>query len=116
MVIPMYPQSLQTAVLTAAADLRWQTVKDKASFHWMSEGLTGLYYEWFIRQKLKVDIKEHFIESYITWITKESAGIPHLDSKLREIFWQQIPFSKPVVEKLITHNVVYQELSQHYGA
>ncbi|MDR3284566.1 MAG: hypothetical protein LBS97_05260 [Treponema sp.] len=115
-VIPMYPKNLQTAILNAVADLRWQTAKEKASFHWMSEGLTGNYYEWFSRQKLKMDIKEHFIDSYIIWITKESNGIPQLDSKLREIFWRQIPFSKPVVERLKSRNAVYQELSQRDGS
>ena len=42
-IIPMYPRNLYLAVLTAVADLRWQVAKEKASFYWMEEGLTGHY-------------------------------------------------------------------------
>ncbi|MBQ3835784.1 MAG: hypothetical protein II814_01510, partial [Treponema sp.] len=45
-VVPMYPRDLKVAVLTAVADLRWQVAKEKASYYWMEEGLTGQYYEW----------------------------------------------------------------------
>jgi hypothetical protein len=112
-VIPMYPKTLLVTILTALADLRWQTAKEKASFHWMSEGLTGQYYEWFAKQKIKGDIKDYFIDSYITWITKESNGLYHMDAALRSIFWKQIPFSETVIEKLKTHSAVYQNLAQH---
>jgi hypothetical protein len=108
----MYPKNLLVTILTALADLRWQTAKEKASFHWMSEGLTGQYYEWFAKQKIKGDIKDYFIDSYITWITKESNGLHQMDAALRSIFWKQIPFSKTVVEKLKTHSAVYQNLAQ----
>ena len=50
-VIPMYPRDLKIAVLTAVADLRWHVAKEKASFYWMEEGLTGQYYEWIDKQK-----------------------------------------------------------------
>ena len=40
-VVPMYPKDLKIAVLTAVADLRWQVAKEKASYYWMEEGLTG---------------------------------------------------------------------------
>ena len=40
-VVPMYPRDLKIAVLTAVADLRWQVAKEKASYYWMEEGLTG---------------------------------------------------------------------------
>jgi hypothetical protein len=69
-IIPMYPKNLYLAVLTAVADLRWQVAKEKASFYWMEEGLTGNYYQWFQAQKLKGDIKEYFIRDYILWMTK----------------------------------------------
>ena len=57
--IPMYGKSLRIAVLTAVADLRWQVAKEKASYYWMEEGLTGNYYQWFQAQKLKGDVKEY---------------------------------------------------------
>ena len=70
--IPMYPKNLQIAVLSAVADLRWQVAKEKASYYWMEEGLTGNYYQYFQKMKLRGDVKDYFIQDYITWMTKES--------------------------------------------
>ena len=111
-VIPMYPKNLYIAVLSAVADLRWQCAKEKASYHWMEEGLTGNYYQWFAAQKLKGDVKEFFIQDYILWMTKESEGIQRLDKELRGTFWRYMPFSKEVKEKLRNRSFVYQELYQ----
>jgi len=111
-VIPMYPRNLYLAVLTAVADLRWQVAKEKASFYWMEEGLTGHYYQWFQSLKLKGDIKEYFIRDYILWMTKEAEGIQKLDKDVRGTFWRHMPFSQEVKEKLKLRNLVYQELYQ----
>ena len=111
-VIPMYPKNLYLAVLYAAADFRWQVAKEKASFYWMEEGLTGHYYQWFQAQKLKGDIKEYFINDYILWMTKEAEGIQKLDKDVRGTFWRYMPFTKEVKEKLKTRSYVYQELYQ----
>ena len=110
--IPMYPRNLYLAVLTAVADLRWQAAKEKASFYWMEEGLTGHYYQWFQSQKLKGDIKEYFIRDYILWMTKEAEGIQKLDKDVRGTFWRHMPFTKEVKEKLKNRSFVYQELYQ----
>ena len=110
--VPMYSRSLQIAVLTAIGDLRWQVAKEKASFYWMEEGITGNYYQWFTKMKMKGDLKAAFIQDYITWITKESEGTQRLDKELRGAFWRHIPFSQPVKEKLKTRNFTYQELYQ----
>jgi len=111
-IVPMYPRSLYYAVLTAVADLRWQVAKEKASFYWMEEGLTGHYYQWFLSQKMKGDIKEYFIQDYILWMTKEAEGIQKLDKDVRGTFWRYMPFTREVKEKLKTRNLVYQELYQ----
>ena len=110
--IPMYSRNLKIAALIAVADLRWQVAKEKASYYWMEEGITGHYYQWFTKQKLKGDLKESFIQDYILWMTKESEGIQKLDRELRGTFWRYLPFSQPVKEKLKTRNLVYQELYQ----
>ncbi len=110
--IPMYPKNLQAAVLTAVADLRWQVAKEKASFYWMEEGLTGNYYQWFTAKKIRGDVKEYFIQDYVVWITKESEGIQKLEKEVRGIFWRFMPFSKEIKEKLKTRSYVYQELYQ----
>jgi len=111
-VVPMYPRDLKIAVITAVADLRWQVAKEKASFYWMEEGLTGQYYQWFDSQKLKGDLKEYFIADYVLWMTKESEGVQRLDKEIRGIFWRHIPFSQDIKEKLKTRSLVYQELYQ----
>ncbi|MFP3090793.1 hypothetical protein LQZ21_10765 [Treponema sp. TIM-1] len=110
--VPMYPKNLTTALLSAVADLRWQVAKEKASYYWMEEGLTGNYYQWFSARKLKGDLKDYFIEDYITWMTKESEGIQKLDKEVRGIFWRYMPFAQPVKEKLKNRSFVYQDLYQ----
>jgi hypothetical protein len=110
--IPMYPKNLSLAVLTAVADLRWQVAKEKASYYWMEEGLTGNYYQWFQSRKIRGDVKEFFIQDYLVWLTKESEGIQKLDKEIRGIFWRYMPFSKEIKEKLKTRSYVYQELYQ----
>ena len=110
--IPMYPRNLYIAVLSAVADLRWQVAKEKASYHWMEEGLTGRYYQWFAGQKIKGNIKDYFVQDYIVWMTKEAEGIQKLDKELRGSFWRYMPFSQEVKEKLRNRSYVYQELYQ----
>ncbi len=111
-VIPMYPKNLRVSLLMATADLRWQVAKEKASYYWMEEGLTGNYYQWFQNQNLKGDIKEYFIQDYILWMVKESEGIQKLDKEVREVFWRYMPFSDEVKAKLKDRALVYQELCQ----
>ncbi|MCI6593261.1 MAG: hypothetical protein MSH65_11545 [Spirochaetia bacterium] len=109
-VIPMYPRDLKIAVLTAVADLRWQVAKEKASYYWMEEGLTGQYYQHIEQMKIKGDLKEFFIEDYILWMTKESEGVQRLDKDVRGIFWRNMPFPKEKKEDLRKRSLVYDEL------
>lgn len=109
-VIPMYPKDLKIAVLTAVADLRWQVAKEKASYYWMEEGLTGQYYQHVEQLKLKGDLKEFFIEDYILWMMKESIGVQRLDKDVRGIFWRNMPFPKELKEDLRKRSLVYDEL------
>ena len=110
--VPMYPKNLYVAVLSAVADLRWQVAKEKASYYWMEEGLTGHYYQWYLSQKLKGDIKAYFVEDYILWMTKEADGIQKLDKTVRGVFWRHMPFSQEVKDRLRNRSYVYQELCQ----
>ncbi|MDR3248194.1 MAG: hypothetical protein LBT39_05355 [Treponema sp.] len=110
--VPMYPKNLLIAILYAVGDLRWQVAKEKASYYWMEEGLTGNYYQWFQKLKLKGNIKDYFIRDYIMWMTKESEGTQKLDKEVRGVFWRFMPFAQPVKEKLKMRSFVYQELYQ----
>ena len=109
-VVPMYPRDLKIAVLTAVADLRWQVAKEKASYYWMEEGLTGQYYQYIDRQKLKGDLKAFFIEDYVLWITKESNGVQRLDKEVRGIFWRNMPYPDSLKQELRKRSLVYDEL------
>jgi len=111
-VIPMYAKNLYIAILSAVADMRWQVAKEKASYYWMEEGLTGNYYQWFNSRKFKGDVKEFFIQDYITWMTKEVEATQKLDKEVRGIFWRHMPFSKDIKEKLKNRSYVYQDLYQ----
>lgn len=111
-VIPMYPRDLKIAMLMAVADLRWQVAKEKASYYWMEEGLTGQYYQWIEDQKLKGDLKAYFISDYVLWMTKEANGTQVMDKKLRAIFWRYIPFAQEKKEELKKRSMVYAELYQ----
>ena len=111
-VIPMYPRDLKIACITAAADLRWQVAKEKASYYWMEEGLTGQYFQWIDSQKLKGDLKNYFIADYILWLTKEAEGVQRLSKEVRAIFWRFMPFPQAKKEELKTRSIVYQELYQ----
>ena len=109
-VIPMYPRDLKIAVLTAVADLRWQVAKEKASYYWMEEGLTGQYYQYIDRQKLKGDLKAFFIEDYVLWMTKEANGVQRLDKEVRGIFWRNMPYPDELKQELRKRSLVYDEL------
>ena len=111
-VIPMYPRDLKIAILMAVADLRWQVAKEKASYYWMEEGLTGQYYQWIERQKLKGDLKSYFIADYVLWMTKEVEGIQRMDKELRAVFWRFVPFNQEKKEDLKMRSPVYAELYQ----
>jgi len=110
--IPMYPKNLQIAILAAVGDFRWQVAKEKASYYWMEEGITGNYYQWCQKTRLRGDLKDAFIQDYITWMTKESEGIQKLDKEVRGIFWRHMPFSQMIKDKLKGRSYVYQELYQ----
>lgn len=111
-VVPMYPRDLKISILMAVADLRWQVAKEKASYYWMEEGLTGQYYQWIENQKLKGDLKSYFISDYVLWMTKEVDGVQRMEKDLRAIFWRFIPFNQARKDELKKRSLVYQELYQ----
>ncbi len=111
--VPMFPtKDVQSAIITALADLRWQVEKERAQHYWMEEGLTGNYYQWFSAQKLKGDVREYFIQDYLVWITKESEGMQKLNRDVRSIFWRYVPYPDEIKEKLKTRGFVYSELAK----
>ena len=89
---------------------RWQVAKEKAQHYWMEEGLTGYYYEYAQKNKLKGDLKEYFIQDYILWIHFESQGMQKLSREVRTIFWRYIPFPQTIKDNLKNRGYYYAEL------
>jgi hypothetical protein len=108
--VPMYPKKVNEAVITAVADLRWQVAKEKAQHHWMEEGITGRYYQWFSDNKMKGDVKDAFVRDYVLWITAESQGMQKLDREVRGVFWRMMPFPQEVKDQLRNRGFVYSDL------
>ena len=100
------------AILNALGDLRWQIAKEKASYRWMEEGLTGKYYNYFTDEKLRGNIKDEFVNDYVIWITQEWNGTQKLHKTVREIFWRHIPFPQAKKDELKTRGFFYGELSK----
>ncbi|HZK19547.1 MAG TPA: hypothetical protein VFC68_02350 [Treponemataceae bacterium] len=111
-IVPMYGKNIKLTTLRAVADLRWQVAKEKASYYWMEEGLTGQYYHYYNSRKLKGDIKSYFINDYVIWMTKESDGVQKLDKEVRAVFWRNMPFADTIKEELKKRSLVYQDLFQ----
>ena len=108
--VPMYPKKVNEAVITAVADLRWQVAKERAQHHWMEEGITGRYYQWFSEHKMKGDVKDAFVRDYVLWITAESQGMQKLDREVRGVFWRMMPFPQEIKDQLKNRGFVYNEL------
>ena len=110
-VIPMYPRNLKISLLMAVADYRWQYAKERA-VDWTDpqDGITGQYYQYKKKKKMKGDLKSMFIADYVTWMTKEIEGTQVMDKELRGIFWRSIPFSKERREMLSKRSMVYLDL------
>jgi len=108
--VSMFTKNVRRSVLTALADLRWQVAKEMAQHYWMEEGLTGKYYEYYTLNNLKGDIKMHFINDYMLWITMESQGMQKLERESRPVFWRYAPFPQPLKEILKNRGFFYKEL------
>lgn len=109
--LPIFCKNPKMAIAVALGDFRWQVAKEMAGYHWMDEGLTARYYEYLTSAKIKGDIKSHFVNDYILWITKEAEGIQKLDSQAaRYIFWRFVPFPDKLKEELSNRGFYYNDL------
>ena len=107
--IPLYPKDVKMAIIYALGDLRWNVAKEEAANYWLTEGLTGMYNQWFIG-KNRGDVKQQFLDDYFLWVTKEVDGIQKMEKEVRSIFWRYIPFKQSVKDVLRDRGYVYNEL------
>jgi hypothetical protein len=109
--VPIFSRNPKMSLIIALGDFRWQVAKEMAGYHWMDEGLTARYYTYLDSNKIKGDIKTHFINDYMLWMIKEAAGIQKLDNQdVRYIFWRFIPFPDKLKEELSSHGFYYNDL------
>jgi hypothetical protein len=109
--VPIFTRDPKMAMVVALGDFRWQVAKEMAGYHWMDEGLTARYYTYLDTNKIKGDIKTHFINDYLFWILKESEGIQKLDNQdVRYIFWRFVPFPDKLKEDLSNRGFYYSDL------
>mgnify|MGYP001385528518 CR=1 FL=1 len=109
LILPLYPATDdETIMIRALGDFRWNKMKEITGFRWMSEGFTGMYYQYHEglkadkrkgkKVKFNTDLKESFLDNYVLWIKFESQGVQKLDKELRKFFWMHIPFSEEIKE------------------
>jgi len=109
--VPIFARNPKLALVVALGDFRWQVAKEMAGYHWMDEGLTARYYTYLDSNKIKGDIKTHFINDYVLWITKESDGIQKLETQdVRYIFWRFVPFPDELKKELSNRGYYYNDL------
>ncbi len=109
--VPIFSRNPKLSVVIALGDFRWQVAKEMAGYHWMDEGLTARYYTYLDTNKIKGDIKTHFINDYMLWIIKEAEGIQKLDNQdVRYIFWRFVPFPDKIKEDLSNRGFYYSDL------
>ncbi|ABH01671.1 hypothetical protein BAPKO_0417 [Borreliella afzelii PKo] len=108
--IPMYAKNLRKAVILGIGDFVWELAKEQASFRWMETGITGQYYDYYVKFIKKGNVKNFFLEDYFLWIDKESKGIQKLEKLVRGIMWRNLPFSKNLKETLAKKSFIYKDL------
>ena len=111
-VIPLYAQNTQRAVLFALANYRWETAKLSAGSYWLEKGLTGSFYDLYKKFSLPgTDEQQAFVAAYCQWILDESRGQIKFPAELRRLFWHQIPFEKTRAELLVKYFKQFRDLS-----
>ena len=111
-VIPLYAQNTQRAVLFALANYRWETAKLSAGIYWLEKGLTGNFYDLYRKFSLPGENEQQaFVAAYCQWILDESRGQIKFPAELRKLFWHQVPFEKKRAELLAKYFKQFRDIS-----
>ncbi|OGH55684.1 MAG: hypothetical protein A3G34_01280 [Candidatus Lindowbacteria bacterium RIFCSPLOWO2_12_FULL_62_27] len=84
LVISLYPENLDSAILTALAEFRMDADESKELFN--SYGQIKRY-----RGFAFAKLKETFMSDYVTWVLKEAAGYRVMETDVRMWFERKIP-------------------------
>lgn len=126
---------LKQLALRLTGEFRWEMCKRMQGSRWndvSNLSLTSEYFDYLqfykknkdlsteakekCRQQLarvKNRFRESFILDYISWITYESKGTPHMNKVTRKIFMTYCPFSAPYREEL-KKNPFYSSMLEKY--
>ena len=126
---------LKQLALRLTGEFRWEMCKRMQGSRWndvSNLSLTSEYFDYLqfykknkdlsteakekCRQQLarvKNRFRESFILDYVSWITYESKGTPHMNKVTRKIFMTYCPFSAPYREEL-KKNPFYSSMLEKY--
>ena len=136
MMLPVFQlEDLTKVMLHMAGEYRWEICKRIQGGRWndiSDPSLTSLYCDYLqfykrnsdlsseCKEKVKLSLQRHkqlfksvFVADYMTYITYESAGSPHLNRVARSILFQFCPLSKKC-RLILMNNPIYQDVMDKY--
>ena len=136
MMLPVFQlEDLTKVMLHLAGEYRWEICKRIQGGRWndiSDPSLTSLYCDYLqfykrnsdlsseCKEKVKLSLQRHkqlfksvFVADYMTYITYESAGSPHLNRVARSILFQFCPLSKKC-RLILMNNPIYQDVMDKY--
>ena len=136
MMLPVFQlEDLTKVMMHMAGEYRWEICKRTQGGRWndvSDPSLTSLYCDYLQfykknsdlssenKEKVKLSLQRNkqsfksvFVSDYITYMTYESSGSPHLNRVARSILFQFCPFSQKARTHLVT-NPIYQDVLDKY--
>ena len=109
------PRDSMRTLVEGVADYRWEFAKADAMHYWMTEGMTGKWISLFSRREQQKDLKVDYVNCYYHWVMNEARLIPRLDKKYRDFFWQNMPYSD-VIKERVKKTMVFSQLIEQEEA
>ena len=109
------PRNSMRTLVEGVADYRWEFAKADAMHYWMTEGMTGKWISLFSRREQQKDLKVDYVNAYYHWVMNEARLIPRLDKKFRDFFWQNMPYSDEIKER-VKKTMVFSQLIEQEEA
>ncbi len=105
------PPSMQPDISLARTLAGFWWYKATSSFNWKHlPGELGSMYQLIYPDKTFARLQRSFEDDYVNWVMKESMGYQVISSDVRRLFWQKIPFSRELKQKLSKRATVYMKL------
>ena len=103
----------EKSIINSIASLCWSIRTPFTGWQDNPEALPGKYYQWRLQNTDgKGMTSRHFIDDLLLYLTKEAGGTQALDKKLRQIFWEELPYSRRKREELAQRARVFADLNK----